>query len=68
MIYVDSFYSCWQAIAVTVKDLASMGGIARAKKLSPERRSEIAKLASLAAKAAGKLTGRPKKSFQILSK
>ena len=33
---------------MTVKELASIGGKARAKKLSPERRKEIAKNAGLA--------------------
>lgn len=53
---------------MTVTELARKGGIARRDKLSPERRSEIAKLASDAARKAGKLTGRPKKSSSILVK
>jgi hypothetical protein len=37
---------------LTVEEFARMGGNARAKKLTPERRREIAKKASDAAKAA----------------
>jgi hypothetical protein len=37
---------------LTVSEFARMGGRARAKKLTPERRREIAKKASDAAKAA----------------
>ena len=45
---------------MTLKEFATKGGHARAKALSQQRRSEIAKQGMLAAKRAGKLLGRPR--------
>ena len=47
---------------MTLKQMASMGGKARAAKLSSKRRVEIATKASKAAKKCGKQLGRPKGS------
>jgi hypothetical protein len=47
---------------MTLKEMASKGGLARAKSLSAERRREIAMLGSMAAKASGKRLGRPAKN------
>ena len=44
---------------MTVSQFASMGGKARAKKLTAKRKSEIGKLGAAAAKASGKRLGRP---------
>jgi hypothetical protein len=44
---------------MTVSQFASMGGKARAEKLSAKRMSEIGKLGAAAAKASGKRLGRP---------
>jgi hypothetical protein len=46
----------------TIKQMASMGGRARAAKLSSKRRIEIATKASRAAKKSGSPLGRPKGS------
>jgi hypothetical protein len=48
-------------MVMTLRQMRRLGGLARAAKLSPARRSEIARHASNVAKAKGKLTGRPKK-------
>ena len=45
---------------MTVSQFASMGGKARAEKLSARRKSEIGKLGAAEAKRLGKQTGRPK--------
>ena len=50
-----------QTNTMTVTQFASMGGKARARKLSAKRMSEIGKLGSLAARASGKRLGRPPK-------
>ena len=44
---------------MTVSQFASMGGKARARKLSKARMSAIGKLGAAAAKASGKRLGRP---------
>ena len=44
---------------MTVSQFASMGGKARARKLSAKRMSDIGKLGAAAAKASGKRLGRP---------
>ena len=46
---------------MTVSQFASMGGKARARKLSKARMSAIGKLGAAAAKASGKRLGRPPK-------
>ena len=50
-----------QTNTMTVSQFASMGGKARARKLSAKRKSEIGKLGAAAAKASGKRLGRPPK-------
>lgn len=48
-----------EQIAAYCRKIGSKGGKARAEKLSPERRKEIAKKASDAATAKGKAKGKP---------
>ena len=47
---------------MTVSQFASMGGKARAAKLSAKRRSKISAMGAAEAKRLGKQTGRPKGS------
>ena len=51
-----------QENTMTVSQFASMGGKARAEKLTAKRMSEIGKLGAAAAKASGKRLGRPPKA------
>ena len=44
---------------MTVSQFASLGGKARAAKLSAKRKSEIGRIGAAAAKASGKRLGRP---------
>ena len=44
---------------MTVSQFASMGGKARARKLTARRMSEIGRMGAAAAKASGKRLGRP---------